>query len=78
MPMNLLQLLQETQTHIYRLRLDKNATRDDIIDDMEHRVIQLMQCVVSTPSVHNFVLPIDDFDHNDVFLRPDSVVMSEV
>jgi hypothetical protein len=45
---------------------------------MEQRVIQLMQCVVSTPSVCNFVLPIDDFDHNDVFLRPDTVVMSEV
>jgi hypothetical protein len=75
---NLLQLLQATQTHIYKLRLDRNTTREDIIDDMEQRVIQLMQCVVSTPSVCNFVLPIDDFDHNDVFLRPDTVVMSEV
>jgi hypothetical protein len=78
MPRNLLQLLQETQTCLYKLRLDTHATRTDVIDDMEQRVIELMQCVVSTPSVYNFVLPIDDFDHNDVFLRPDTVVASEV
>jgi hypothetical protein len=71
---NILQLIQDSLQHIYVLRQDKNATREDVIADLEQRFVQLMHHIVATPTVDNFLLPIDNFDQNDVFLNKDSTV----
>jgi hypothetical protein len=71
---NLLQMIQDGLTHIHRLRLDPHATREDILGDMEQRFTRLMSRIVTTPTVDNFLLPINDFDQNDVFLNKDSIV----
>jgi len=34
----------------------------------------LMSRIVTTPTVDNFLLPINNFDQNDVFLNKDSIV----
>ena len=71
---NLLQMIQDGLTHIHSLRLDPHATREDILGDMEQRFTRLMSRIVTTPTVDNFLLPINDFDQNDVFLNKDSIV----
>jgi hypothetical protein len=60
------------------LRTNSNATRADILDDMEMYMVNILHCVVTTPTVNNYVLPIDQFDHNDVFLKKDNAIASEV
>lgn len=78
MSRNLIQLLNDTQDHIHMLRNDPNATRADILDDLEMYLVNMQHCIVTTPTVNNYVLPIDNFDHNDVFLRKDIAIASEV
>lgn len=60
------------------LRNDQNATKDDILGDMETRLVEVYHRIVTTPSVFNYVLPIDEYDNNDVFLRQNAYVASEV
>jgi hypothetical protein len=78
MPLNLIQQLKLTQDHIHMLRTDPNATCVDILDDMETHMVNILHCIVTTPTVHNFVLPIDSFDNNDVFLKKEHAIASEV
>ena len=78
MSLNLLQLLQQSQAHMNMLRLDTNATKTDTLDDIEQRLVKLIHCVISTPTVLNFNLPISTYDQNDVFLRQEAFVCSEV
>ena len=78
MPRNLIQLLKDTQDHIFMLRSAPGVSREDILDDMESHMVNILHCIVTTPTVANFVLPIDDFDHNDVFLKKDNAIASEV
>jgi hypothetical protein len=75
---NLLKLLQQTQEYMSVLRLDSNASKLDVLDDVESRLVQLIHRVISTPTVNNFVIPIGAYDQNDVFLRQEAVVASEV
>jgi hypothetical protein len=70
----ILQMIQDGLLHIHNLRLDGNATRDDVLGDMEQRFIKLMSRIVTTPNVENFLLPINSFDQNDVFLSKDATV----
>jgi hypothetical protein len=49
--------------------VDTTAKREDILDDLEQRMVHMMHRIVSTPTVDNFVLPINSFDQNDVFLN---------
>jgi hypothetical protein len=74
---NILHMIQDGLRHIYSLREDTNATRADVLDDLEQRLIHLMSLIVTTPCVDNFLLPINHFDQNDVFLNKDSVVEDE-
>ena len=60
------------------LRSETSATRTDILDDMETHLVDILHCIVNTPTVHNYVLPIDQFDQNDVFLRKDTAISPEV
>jgi hypothetical protein len=71
---NILQMIQDGLTHIHRLRLDPHATREDVLGDMEQRFTRLMSRIVTTPTVDNFLLPINAFDQNDVFLNKDAIV----
>ena len=70
----MLHMIQDGLTHIHRLRLDPHATRDDVLGDMEKRFTRLMSRIVTTPTIDNFLLPINDFDQNDVFLKKHSIV----
>jgi hypothetical protein len=78
MSRNLVQLIKDLQNHIQMLRNDQNATKDDILGDMETRLVEVYHRIVTTPSVFNYVLPIDEYDNNDVFLRQNAYVASEV
>jgi hypothetical protein len=71
---NMLQMIQDGLVHIHNLKLDPHATRDDVLGDMEQRFTKLMSRIVTTPNVDNFLLPINHFDQNDVFLNKDSIV----
>jgi hypothetical protein len=75
---NLIQMITDTQNHIRMMREDSKVSREDILDDLENRLVQVFHRVVTTPTVTNFVLPIDEFDHNDVFLRADTAIASEI
>ena len=77
MTRNLIQLLTDLQNHIHMLRLEKNATTEDILGDVENRVVQIYHRIVTTPTVNNYVLPIDEYDNNDVFLKPNTPIMPE-
>jgi hypothetical protein len=77
MTRNILQMLRDGLSHIHMLRLDTNATREDVLGDLEQRFVQLMGLIVTTPTVQNFTLPIDNFDQNDVFLNKESTVMKD-
>jgi hypothetical protein len=59
------------------LRLEKSATTEDILGDVENRVVQIYHRIVTTPTVNNYVLPIDEYDNNDVFLKPNTPIMPE-
>jgi hypothetical protein len=78
MTRNLVQLIKDLQNHIEMLRHDKNATRDDILGDMETRIVEIYHRIVTTPTVYNYVLPIDEYDNNDVFLRQNISIAPEV
>jgi len=78
MPLNLIQHLKNAQDHVHMLRSETSATRTDILDDMETHLVDILHCIVNTPTVHNYVLPIDQFDQNDVFLRKDTAISPEV
>jgi hypothetical protein len=71
-------MLNDAQNLIYVLRSDPNVSKVDILDDLELHMVKILHCIVTTPSVTNYVLPIDDYDHNDVFLTKDKPVCSEV
>ena len=77
MTRNLVQLLTDLQNHIHMLRIDKNATAEDILGDVENRVVEIYHRIVTTPTVNNYVLPIDEYDNNDVFLKPNTPIMPE-
>ena len=77
MTRNLIQLLTDLQNHIHMLRLEKSATTEDILVDVENRVVQIYHRIVTTPTVNNYVLPIDEYDNNDVFLKPNTPIMPE-
>jgi hypothetical protein len=77
MTRNLIQLLTDLQNHIHMLRLEKSATTEDILGDVENRVVQIYHRIVTTPTVNNYVLPIDEYDNNDVFLKPNTPIMPE-
>jgi hypothetical protein len=77
MTRNLVQLLTDLQNHIHMLRIDKNATTEDILGDVENRVVEIYHRIVTTPTVNNYVLPIDEYDNNDVFLKTNTPIMPE-
>jgi hypothetical protein len=66
---NIIQQLQGGLLLIQQLRVDTTAKREDILDDLEQRMVHMMHRIVATPTVDNFVLPINSFDQNDVFLN---------
>jgi hypothetical protein len=70
-------MIQGSLSHIHSLRLDKTATRDDVLGDLEQRFVRLMGLIVTTPTVDNFALPINNFDQNDVFLNKESTVTND-
>jgi hypothetical protein len=78
MTRNLVQLIKDLQNHIHMLRNDKTATRDDILGDIETRIVEVYHRIVTTPTVYNYVLPIDEYDNNDVFLRQNTSIAPEV
>ena len=78
MARNLVQLLNDLQNHIHILRTDKNATPEDILGDVEARIVEIYHRIVTTPTVNNYVLPIDVYDNNDVFLRQHTSIAPEV
>jgi len=60
------------------MRNDKNITQEDILGDIETRVVEIYHRIVTTPTVNNYVLPIDAYDNNDVFLRQNTSITPEV
>ncbi len=77
MTRNLVQLLTDLQNHIHMLRLEKSATAEDILGDVENRVVQIYHRIVTTPTVNNYVLPIDEYANNAVYLKTNTPIMPE-
>jgi hypothetical protein len=77
MTRNLVQLLKDLQNHIHLLRTDKSASTEDVLGDVENRIVEIYHRIVTTPTVNNYVLPIDEYDNNDVFLKLHTPIIAE-
>ena len=66
---NLLQLIQDNINHIEKMKHDENVSREDILEDMRERQILLIEKMIYTANTANYILPINAFDQNDIFLQ---------
>ena len=66
---NLLQLIQDNINHIEKMKHDENVSREDILEDMRERQILLIEKMIYMANTANYILPIDAFDQNDIFLQ---------
>jgi len=69
MDTNLLQLIQDNISHIEAMKQDQTVSREDILEDMRERQILLMKKMIYTANTANYILPINAFDQNDIFLQ---------